>query len=42
MSQVVLDGFGGFMSPVPKSTLLKSGSTTPVKFVLTNASWMPD
>src|SRR5205085_10876006 len=34
-------GFGGFMSPLPKSTLQKSGSTIPVKFVLTDASGQP-
>jgi hypothetical protein len=34
-------GFGGFMSPLPKSTLLKSGSTIPVKFVLTDNSGHP-
>lgn len=31
-------GFAGFMSPLPKSTLQKSGSTIPVKFTLTDAS----
>jgi hypothetical protein len=38
---IVLYGFGGFMSPLPKSTLLKSGSTIPVKFVLTDSSGHP-
>ena len=31
-------GFAGLMSPLPKSTLQKSGSTIPVKFTLTDAS----
>jgi hypothetical protein len=39
--EIVLYGFGGFMSPLPKSTLLKSGSTIPVKFVLTDSSGHP-
>jgi predicted outer membrane repeat protein len=30
-----LYGFGGFIAPLPKSTLQKSGSTIPVKFRLT-------
>jgi hypothetical protein len=37
----VIYGFGGFMSPLAKSTLLKSVSTIPVKFVLTSASGTP-
>ncbi len=32
---VPLYGLGGFISPLPRSTLAKSGSTIPVKFVLT-------
>ena len=32
-----LYGFRGFISPLPKSTLSKSGSTIPVKFVLTTS-----
>jgi hypothetical protein len=35
---VPLYGFGGFIWPLAKSTLSKSGSTIPVKFVLTNSS----
>ena len=34
-------GFGGFSAPLPKSTLVKSGSTIPVKFVLTDSSGHP-
>jgi hypothetical protein len=37
----VVYGFGGFMTPLPKSTLSKSGSAIPVKFVLTDASGQP-
>jgi hypothetical protein len=38
----VVYGFGGFMAPLPKSTsTYQSGSTIPVKFVLTNASGQP-
>jgi hypothetical protein len=38
----VVYGFGGFMSPVPKSTMTyNAGSNIPVKFVLTNASGQP-
>jgi hypothetical protein len=38
----VVYGFGGFVAPLSKSTLTyKSGSTIPVKFVLTNASGQP-
>ena len=37
----VVYGFGGFLSPLPKSTLAKSGSTIPVKFRLTNAQGQP-
>ena len=39
--QTALYGFGGFMSPLPKSTLQKSGSTIPVKFRLTNNLGQP-
>jgi hypothetical protein len=34
-------GFAGFMSPLSKTMLLKSGSTIPVKFVLTDATGSP-
>jgi hypothetical protein len=35
-------GFGGFMSPPPKTTLTyKAGSTIPVKFQLTNNTGQP-
>jgi hypothetical protein len=37
-SCVPLYGFGGFISPLSKSTLAKSGSTIPVKFMLTVSS----
>jgi hypothetical protein len=37
----VVYGFGGFMSPLPKSMLVKSGSTIPVKFVLTDSAGNP-
>jgi hypothetical protein len=39
---IPLYGFGGFMAPVPKSTLTyKAGSAIPVKFTLTDASGQP-
>jgi hypothetical protein len=41
VTYTVVYGFGGFMSPLPKSTLAKSGSAIPVKFMLTNSSGMP-
>jgi hypothetical protein len=41
VTYTVVYGFGGFVSPLPKSTLQKSGSAIPVKFVLTNASGTP-
>src|SRR5262245_18958116 len=34
-------GFGGFSTPLPKSMLQRSGSTIPVKFVLTNGAGQP-
>jgi hypothetical protein len=34
-------GFGGFLSPLPKATLQKTGSTIPVKFRLTNTTGQP-
>jgi hypothetical protein len=34
-------GFAGFTSPLPKSTLQRSGSTIPVKFVLTDSAGHP-
>ena len=34
----VVYGFGGFSTPLPKSKLVKSGSTIPVKFMLTDSS----
>jgi hypothetical protein len=37
----VVYGFGGFSAPLPKSKRVKSGSTIPVKFVLTNSSGHP-
>ena len=37
----VVYGFGGFISPLPRSTLTRSGSTIPTKFRLTNASGQP-
>jgi hypothetical protein len=38
----VVYGFGGFISPVSKSTMARNaGSAIPVKFVLTNASGQP-
>ena len=40
-SYTVVYGFGGFLAPLPKSTLSKSGSTIPVKFRLTNAAGQP-
>jgi hypothetical protein len=39
--QTALYGFGGFLSPLPKSTLQKSGSAIPVKFRLTNTAGQP-
>ena len=41
VSYTVVYGFGGFMSPLPKTTLAKSGSAIPVKFMLTNSSGTP-
>jgi hypothetical protein len=42
VTYTVVYGFGGFLSPVPKSSLVyNSGSTIPVKFTLTNASGQP-
>jgi hypothetical protein len=40
-TQSAVYGFGGFTSPLPKSTLQKSGSAIPVKFRLTNAAGQP-
>jgi hypothetical protein len=37
----VIYRFGGFMSPLPRSTLLNSNAAIPVKFVLTNGSGTP-
>ncbi len=37
----VVYGFGGFLSPLPRSTLTKSGSTIPTKFRLTDAAGLP-
>jgi hypothetical protein len=41
VTYTVVYGFGGFLSPLPKSTLAKSGSAIPVKFMLTNSSGTP-
>jgi hypothetical protein len=41
VTYTVVYGFGGFVSPLPKTTLAKSGSTIPVKFMLTNSSGTP-
>jgi hypothetical protein len=41
VNYTVVYGFGGFLSPLPKSTLTSSGSNIPVKFRLTNASGEP-
>jgi hypothetical protein len=41
ITYTVAYGFGGFISPLPKSTLLRSGSTIPVKFVLTDSAGRP-
>jgi len=37
-SYTVLAGFGSFISPLPRSTYGKSGSTIPVKFTLSSAN----
>ena len=41
VSYTVVNGFGGFLAPLPKSTLRKSLSTIPVTFRLTNAAGKP-
>lgn len=41
VNYTVVYGFGGFISPLPRSTLSKSASNIPVKFRLTNASGVP-
>jgi hypothetical protein len=41
VSYTVVYGFGGFLEPLPKSTLTKSGSSIAVKFRLTNAAGVP-
>jgi len=40
-SYTVAYGFGGFLPPLPKSTLPQSGSAIPVKFVLTDSAGHP-
>lgn len=37
----VVYGFGGFISPLPRTTLTKSASNIPVKFQLTDAAGVP-
>jgi hypothetical protein len=41
VSYTVVYGFGGFLSPLPKSTLTKSASNIAVKFRLANAVGVP-
>jgi hypothetical protein len=41
VSYTVVYGFGGFLAPLPKSTLTKSGSNIAVKFRLTDAFGVP-
>ncbi|MFL5688305.1 MAG: hypothetical protein ACJ77I_04905 [Chloroflexota bacterium] len=41
VSYSVVYGFGGFLSPLPKSTLQKSGASIAVKFRLTDANGAP-
>ena len=41
VSYTVVYGFGGFLAPLPKSTLQKSGSNIAVKFRLTDANGVP-
>lgn len=41
VTYTVVYGFGGFLAPLPKSTLSKSGSSIAVKFRLTDADGVP-
>jgi hypothetical protein len=41
VNYTVVYGFGGFLTPLPKTTLAKSGSSIPVKFRLTDAAGVP-
>lgn len=41
VNYTVVYGFGGFLSPLPSSTLAKSGKSIPVKFRFTDAAGVP-